>query len=271
MRRNGAGGGAPKRLGLPKYADIFTANGFAVFIFDYRYFGASDGEPRQILDIAAQRDDYRSAIDYVRHCPGIDPQRIALWGSSNSGGHVLAVAAGDPAIAAVISQVPMIDGKHRGRTLRQRLNREVITRSLGFLIAAMRDINRARRGQLPYYVPIVGQPGQVAIFTEQDARECHEKLGGEGVGWRNLIAPRFFLNLPKYEEGTAQHISMPLLMILADLDLQASSQFAAEIASKVPSAEILHYPVGHFDVYLSPLFDLIVKEQVRFLQKHLLQ
>ena len=35
--------------------------GFAVVLFDYRYFGASSGEPRQLLDIADQQEDYRAA------------------------------------------------------------------------------------------------------------------------------------------------------------------------------------------------------------------
>lgn len=117
----GHGASGTKRLGLPRYAEAFAARGMAVLVFDYRYFGASDGTPRQVIDIEAQRDDYRSAVAYARSCPGIDPARIGLWGTSLSGGHVLAVAAGDSGIAAAVSQVPLIDGYHRGRGLLERL------------------------------------------------------------------------------------------------------------------------------------------------------
>lgn len=95
-----------RNLGLPAYAERFAAAGMAVLVFDYRHFGASGGEPRQLLDIGHQLDDYRAAVAFARAQPGIDPDRIALWGTSLSGGHVIVVAAGDSRIAAVISQVP---------------------------------------------------------------------------------------------------------------------------------------------------------------------
>lgn len=85
----GNGGSGTKRLGLPGYAQAFASRGMAVLAFDYRYFGASDGEPRQVIDVAAQQDDYRAAVHCVRDYDGVDPERVALWGTSLSGGHVL--------------------------------------------------------------------------------------------------------------------------------------------------------------------------------------
>ena len=75
----GHGGSGTKRLGLPGYAQAFASHGMAVVAFDYRYFGASDGEPRQIIDVAEQQADYRAAVRYVRGYDGIDPERVALW------------------------------------------------------------------------------------------------------------------------------------------------------------------------------------------------
>ena len=102
--------------GLPAYAEAFCDAGFAVILFDYRHFGASTGQPRQLLDIGRQQDDYRAVVEWARHADGIDPDRIALWGSSFSGGHVVAVAAGDPRIAAVIAQAPFTDSLPAIRT-----------------------------------------------------------------------------------------------------------------------------------------------------------
>lgn len=266
----GHGGSGTKRMGLPAYAAKFARSGIAALAFDYRGFGASEGEPRQVIDVAAQRDDYRAALEYVRALPEIDPRRVGVWGTSLSGGHVLAVGATDPRIAAVVSQVPMIDGMHRGRTLRQRLNKEVAGRTLQFTVAALQDVLRARRGQAPYLVPVVAPPGQRAVFTEPDARTAFEALGGEAAGWRNELAPRFIFALPKYAPGTAEQLTMPLLMCLADHDLQASSRFAAGIAARAPYADIRHYPLGHFDVYLGTAFERISDAQVAFLRTHLL-
>jgi hypothetical protein len=265
----GHGGSGTKRLGLPSYAEKFARGGVAAFVFDYRGFGASGGQPRQVIDVAAQREDYRAAIDHVRGLPEIDPRRVAVWGTSLSGGHVLAVAAADPGIAAVVSQVPMIDGMHRGRTLRQRLNREVATRTWQFVLAAVRDVLDAARGKPPRTVPVVAPPGQVAVFTEPEARETFEALGGEATGWRNELAPRFLFALPQYVRGTAERLSMPLLMCVADHDLQASSAFAARVAARAPHADLRLYPLGHFDVYTGEAFDQISDAQLAFLQTHL--
>lgn len=58
--------------------------------------------------------DYHAALDYVRGSDlsgVIDPSRVALWGTSFAGGHVLNVAATDVvpenagSIRAVVSQV----------------------------------------------------------------------------------------------------------------------------------------------------------------------
>ncbi|WIY01033.1 alpha/beta fold hydrolase [Amycolatopsis mongoliensis] len=263
------GGSGTKRLGLPDYAKRFAARGMAVLVFDYRHFGDSEGSPRQVIDVRAQREDYRAAVAYARTLPGIDPARIALWGTSLSGGHVLAVAADDPAIAAVVAQVPVIDGWRRGRTLAQRFERDVIELTLRFTVAAGRDLVRWWRGEPPYLVPVVDEPGRVAAFVEPRAGEVFAALGGEATGWRNAIAPRFVFALPRYRRGTAERLAMPLLMCVADHDLEASSRFAAKIAAKAPSAEVRHYPAGHFDVYLPPWFDRLCTVQAEFLHDHL--
>lgn len=57
-----------------------------VFMFDYRGFGESQGTPSQ----AGLQDDTLSAIDYVRHRPDIDPQRLVLLGQSLGGNNIVA-------------------------------------------------------------------------------------------------------------------------------------------------------------------------------------
>lgn len=265
----GHGGSATKRLGLPAYAQMFAAEGIAVLAFDYRHFGSSGGQPRQVIDVAEQRDDYRSAVRFVRHHDGIDPDRVALWGTSLSGGHVLAVAADDPTIAAVVAQVPMIDGWHRGRSLRARLNWEVTWRTAQFTAAAFCDVLGARLGRQPCTVPVVAERGHIAVFTEPEAATAFAALGGEATGWRNALAPRMIFSLPRYRKGTAERLRMPVLMCLADHDQQASSKFAAQIASLMPDVEIHHYPVGHFEVYLGAVREEISATQVTFLKRHL--
>ncbi len=63
--------------GLTMFAERFAAAGLDALAFDYRHFGSSDGEPRQLLSIARQLEDYAAAIAYARSLPGVDPERIA--------------------------------------------------------------------------------------------------------------------------------------------------------------------------------------------------
>src|SRR3712207_9260323 len=85
------GFGGVRALRLYAYAEQFAAAGYAVAVFDYRGFGDSDGTPRQLLDVAMQHQDWRSALAYVRNLPDIDPEKVVAWGTSFGGGHVISI------------------------------------------------------------------------------------------------------------------------------------------------------------------------------------
>jgi alpha/beta superfamily hydrolase len=88
----GHGFGGTREVRLDAYAERFAAAGFAVLVFDYRHFGASEGEPRQLLDVAKQLGDWRAAIAWARAQTEIDAARVAIWGTSFGGGHVISSA-----------------------------------------------------------------------------------------------------------------------------------------------------------------------------------
>ena len=125
-------------LGLASYATRFAGAGIAALVFDYRHFGTSGGEPRQLLSVPDQLADWRAAIAFARDCPELDPARIAIWGTSLSGGHVIVIAADDPAIAAVIAQVPWL-GVATGHASPWR-----VTTLVALVAAAVRDSLRTR-------------------------------------------------------------------------------------------------------------------------------
>src|SRR5205085_7636317 len=100
---------------LDHYADRFAEHGLAPLVYDNRNFGASDGEPRQEIDPWQQMRDYRDAITWASGLPEVDAERIGIWGSSYSGGHVLVVGAIDRRVKCVVAQVPLISGYRNAR------------------------------------------------------------------------------------------------------------------------------------------------------------
>ena len=98
------GFGAQRDFGLPPFAERFAQRGMAVFLFDYRGFGASEGEPRNLVNPWRHLRDWKAAVAYVRKLAQVDGGRVALWGSSYSGGHVMVTAARDGGIAAICAQ-----------------------------------------------------------------------------------------------------------------------------------------------------------------------
>lgn len=250
-------------LGLGCYATRFAAAGVAALVFDYRHFGTSGGEPRQLISVPDQLEDWRAAIAFARERPELDPDRIAIWGTSLSGGHVIAIAAGDPAIAAVVAQVPWLGvaGGHaspwRARTL------------LALMVAAVRDIVRTRRGGPPLLIPVVGPAGELAVFTGDDAAAFAQRFAASAPSWRNEVAARSLLQLVRYRpHQIAARIAMPLLLCVAERDRYAPPELAHRVAAAVARSELHTYPIEHFDAYLGE-HEALVADQVAFLTRTL--
>jgi len=147
---------AVKEMYLDTFAEAFAAGGLGALVFDNRNFGASDGEPRQEIDPWAQLRDYRHAISYAQTRPEVDADRIGVWGSSYSGGHVLVLGAIDKRVKCVAAQVPMVSGFRNF----QRLVRQDFLASNR---AAFEQDRAARyRGEPPAMVPVV-DPDPLAV------------------------------------------------------------------------------------------------------------
>ena len=149
------GFGGTKDSGLLPFAEAMAEAGLDVLLFDYRGFGESSGEPRQFAWPPRHREDYRAAIEFARGLDGVDPERIVLWGTSWSGGHVVYAAAADPRIASVISQSPDVDGP---ATLAQIRRYAGLGHQLRLSWVGLQDAVRMVRGQEPLMIGTVGRP-----------------------------------------------------------------------------------------------------------------
>jgi fermentation-respiration switch protein FrsA (DUF1100 family) len=258
---HGWSGVREQRLGA--FAERFAAEGLAALVFDYRHFGASEGEPRQLLDIRRQHADWRAAVEFARGLDGIDPERIALWGSSFSGGHVIEVAASDPRIAAVVAQVPFVDGLAN-------LPRLGMANVARMTLVGLRDQLGALLGRSPHMLASVGPPGSLAVMTSPDAEPGFMALNPPGFEFRNEAAARIALRVGTYRPiKRAAAVRCPVFFAIADDDVVTPSDLADKAASRAPRAEVRHYPGGHFDPYVGELFDRVAGDEAEFLAHHL--
>ena len=244
-------------------AQKFASSGFIALTFDYRHFGESRGEPRQLVRIQGQLADFHEAVRFARSQAGIDPDRIALWGTSLGGGHVVSVAARDPRIAAVVAQVPFngFPKKVEGRSA------EMTRKLLG---AMFRDAIRGRFGLAPYYIPAVGDANELAVMASPQATQVIQ--GMDSKTWRNQVAPRALFEMMKYKPGNfASQLNMPLLVCIGEFDRETLGESTMELAQKAPRGELKSYPFSHFDIYLPQFREQVVRDQIEFLRRNLIE
>jgi alpha-beta hydrolase superfamily lysophospholipase len=260
----GHGFGAVKAGGMDAFAQRFCAEGFAVVVIDYRHWGGSSGQPRDLVHVRRQRDDYRAAIDWAASQPDIDAERIFIWGTSFSGLHVTALAASDRRIAGAIAQCPLVDGLAASLLARP-------TRSLGLFGAALLDRLGSLGGRTPWYIPVTVAPGRWGVSDTADAMYGQKLLTPrEPVDWRNRVAARSILGIPMQRPARrAADIPIPFLLVIAETDTQTPVDSALKVAGRAPRAELRRSVGGHYDVYKGgKAFEDVVDWEVEFLRRH---
>jgi pimeloyl-ACP methyl ester carboxylesterase len=260
----GHGFGGTKDMIMESYALRYQEAGYSVLAFDYRHFGESEGEPRQLLWIPYQLEDYSAAIKYARSHREIDPARIALWGTSASGGYGIVIAAKDKNIACVCAQCPGLDNEASSKMFVKTLG---VGHILRLVIHGQRDMMRSRLGLSPHKIPIVGKPGSFAFFPILDAYEGYRNLVPEN--FINEVCARVVLRSHGYKPvEQARNVNCPILIQICDNDSLAP--ISAETEKELRKyAEVKHYPIGHFDIYIGSDFEKSVNDQINFFKTHL--
>ena len=254
--------GGVREMRLDAFAERFADAGYACLVFDYRHFGASDGQPRQLLSVRRQRQDWAAAVAFARTLPGVDAARTVLWGSSFSGGHVIAVGAADPTVAAVVSQCPYTDG------LASSLAVAPLT-SLRVTLRALRDLVGSWFGRRPRSIPLAGEPGTVALMTAPDAVPGYLALVEEDSTFRNEVAARVALEIAFGRPGAkARRLRCPALFVVCERDTVAPARATLKHVAKAPQGEVVRRDAGHFDIYVGEEFETTVRDELAFLQRH---
>ncbi len=259
------GFGGQREMRLPDFALRFVARGLAALVFDYRCFGSSDGEPRNLIDPRRHVEDWHAAIGHVRTLPQVDASRLALWGTSFSGGHVLAVGSKVSGISAIVSQVPFVglDPKDSPMSL---------GKTARAVVCGLRDLARAARGAAPYYVPIAGPPEEFAFLNAPDVMDAFRDLVPPDSDWQNRAPARVIFQMGRYQPlREAQKIEAPVLLVAAEDDSLIPIAGVEAASKRIPDCEFINLRnTAHFEPYSGPVFERVVELEADFLCKHLL-
>ena len=226
--------------------------GSTALVFDHRGFGDSGGEP-DLFHPARQLEDWRAAIAHARSLPGIDPERVATFGSSMGGGNALAAAAADPRIAAAVSQVPFLD------MVRQAHRSSPLVTARMLLAAVSRP------------TPAGGRPAARGGLHQRARRR-----GGLASGRRRsartragaTASPRAGCSAaPTDRSATRPGCTAPGCSVSARPTVSPSRDRRSRRRGGRRSGELRTYPgVDHFDIYDGPEFEAVVADEVAFLQ-----
>lgn len=250
-------------VAIEKYGAYFAQRGLVAMVMDYRGYGFSDGlvsllEPdtttddqritektarvmikRTRLIAAMQAEDYRNAISFLQGEPGVDPERIGIWGSSHAGGVVITVAGLDARVKAVVAQVSSVGGRYQTGPVR--LEGELLEDA----------IKRARTGQGAETDAGFSFRGLIDLETRQTGREHRPWRMMERIPETTAI---LWLPAEKEELGNPRGPSGPF---------EAAKAFKGK-------GQVVEIPyISHFQVYGGAAFDVSSKLAAEWFLTHL--
>lgn len=252
--------GAEMSFSLSVYAEEFARNGYAVLVFDYRYFGASAGEPRHFISPQKQLKDWASAIEYGCSIERVDRENVCLWGYSFSGGHVITMVARNSRAKGFIISMPFMDSffilKSNGMIKNMKIN----------ITAAMDMLSRLARRK-PYTMPIIGRTGEFAAMNTPEVYDGYSSLIPRGSGWRNETPAWSMMTIISYRPfKLIKNIKSQGLVFYGENDSLTDNKKVEKYFSGNSRYRLVKLKCGHFEVFRGVLFKQAINAQLEFLE-----
>lgn len=234
----GPGIGAQREFGYPPVAEQFAGAGYAVLLFDYRGFGASDSQAG-VIDPQQQRADYVAAVRYLSQIEEVGDS-IVLWGWSLAGGHALSIAAERDDIDAVVAFSPVTDGRGLVR------DRSVIGQ-IRAVLSGVRDAlgGRVNRG---HEIPVVGDKSS-AVVPDPEAKRGYLDLIPRDAAWQNAVAARSLLKLANYQPvDQIETLQTPVFLAGGRNDRQVAVETLDTVVDTLRDPTYLKTGADHFSM-----------------------
>lgn len=254
-----------KEMGLTEFAEHFEAAGFITLVFDYRFWGESEGEPRNQIFALEMVEDYRNAITWLSGRSEVDSDKIGVWGTSYSGGLALYVGTFDRRIKAVVAQVPSaLNSESR------RAKDPATWDRVGELLIQDR-VERYKTGTVKY-MKVVAPEGEPCVLPGQDAYEEYMALKEFAPNWRNEVTLESLEKIREFDPVSLIHLMTPtaLLLIPGEKDNLVPIEAVMETYQRAnePKA-ISSLPITHFEVYHEPWRSKATDLAVEWYRQHL--
>lgn len=259
------GFGMTYRAGLVPIARGIARSGTAVLLFDYRHFGESEGQPRQVLSIPKQIDDWGNAIAYARNHSKIESSQIYCWSFSLGAGHALTAASRDPAVRGLIAIAPMFDGLSSTLAAAAKWSARTFL-TLGY--RAVADFFRGLVRAKPLTVPVVAMPHTLGVLTSEDALAGYQALVPYDFDYG--VAARVALSFWRYRPGRLlKKWRRPALIIGATADQISPVERTEMYVELSPSVDYTTLECEHLEALMSPCRERLINQTVAFVRADL--
>lgn len=253
---------AVKELILPEIARHLVGLGYVVLTFDYRFLGASGGEPRRQIIPLQQIEDTRNAVTFLQNQPEVNSDRLGLFGVSLGGANVSYAAGVEDRVRATVSVCGIGDC---GRWIRDACHFWEWQALLQRLKA-----DRARRvlsGELEYVQAkeIVPEPESTAALFAQILDQYPQ--------WSREISLSSGLPLIAYrpESVVANIAPRAILWLHGDADERVSMEESQAMYAKAgePKKIVILPGLGHSDILTGPGFEQALPHITAWYAEHL--
>ncbi|KAL7066482.1 hypothetical protein ACR3K2_30740 [Cryptosporidium serpentis] len=277
------------------YANLLCSNGIATFIFDYSHFGGSEGTPRNLIDPIKQRNEIKSAIDYIYNNNEINHllnqtnnsarESLCLWGTSFAGGMVfltysdikeeMAMGTPSPLIHCIIAHIPFLNKV----SVLEHIQIRGIQNILSLLMLVILDkILSIIFKDISLNIPIASKMGTSVMklsdtdYNEWENIRIRDEKSNLLNSWVNLTPARSLWNMLKHTNPTlkVEYVDIPILLLPAMrdcfLNITKVIEFAAKIDKKCANCtRILALDGGHFSFKAGNEIKKLIKEVSKFI------
>ena len=255
---------------MDRYAECFRERGLAVFAFDHRGHGSSDGEPRGEFNAWVQARGFSDAIGAARGFAEIGSSPVALWSDSLSARVALGVAALDDRVSALVCQVPAL-GATRGADDPAGTRLAAMERFL-----AIGEVRRPSDTWVSLPVVSADQVASPSALTPLTACRWFIEYGGRyGSGWTNRAVFTAPSDAPDFDPfACAPRVAVPTLFVMSPDDEMPGAVSAvtrAVFERLAGPKEVVEVDGGHFGIIEPPsaAFDVASEAQAEWLTRSL--